>query len=77
MLGGPNSLSLVRSASVSFPATAVPGVPMPTPQEPLPHRRVVDLTGGVRVERLLVAVTTATLTVASAVADALGLGSQQ
>lgn len=77
MLGGPNALSLVPPASIFFPASVVPGVLMPTPQEPFPHRRVVDLTGGVRVERLLVAVTTATPTVASSIADALGWGSQQ
>lgn len=75
MLFEPNSLSLVPPASFSFPASAAPGVLMPTSQEPLPHRRVVDLTGVVRVERRpLVAVTTATLTEALSIADALGQG---
>lgn len=52
MLGGPNFSCLVPTFSrLLLPTLAVPGVLTPTPlQRPLPHRRVVDLTGGVRVE---------------------------
>lgn len=64
MLGGPTSLAQCP------PSIAVPGIPALITLQP--HRRVVDLTGGVRVERLLVAVAAATLTEASSIADTLG-----